>query len=216
MSWTALSPTNKVTGRAMVTAYIRQWKRGNLSLILSLSQFVFDDLGAPERVSVDVGSDENAGKLKIIPDAEGPFKFSNALGGGKRLTLPVVPDAPQRPVGSAACKMTPQIDNDGRVEFIIIDLPIDQWRKPAATAPVPAPAPPVADKVAAAPASAVLADGKIDVIAYLTKKGHKVVRLAQGNFSVDGETWRPPEILALINGHRKQNALKPVTVGDLV
>lgn len=55
----------------------------------------------------------------------------------------------------------------------------------------------------------------IDLEAYLTKKGHKVMRLSSTLFSIDGKRTSLEQALRTANAHRRTSELPDITEADL-
>jgi hypothetical protein len=219
MSWISLTPVAKGTGKPMVSVRAVVLNGGQTSLHFTFSSFIQSDFGDPTKASVQVGADEQAGKLRIVLDAEGEFDCKPMpRGGGFRLTLIGVPGAPDRDFGSEACTIEVKTPNAGKAGpeggELIIGLPVKAWSEAGRAAPpkagggAPPPAPP--------PASDSPAPIRpLDAVEYLTGKGHKVTRLAEGRFALDGDTVVKGAVVKAINKHRAKaglDALSPDSV----
>jgi hypothetical protein len=223
MSWISLTPVAKVTGKPMVSVRAVVLNGGQTSLHFTFSSVVQSDFGDPSHAVVQVGADDQAGKLRIVFGAQGEFACKRLNRGGFRLTLRGVPSAPDRDFGSEPCKVELSAPNAGKNGpeggELIIGLPVTAWADRSQGVPLagrperggasPPPAPPAAASGSPAPIR------PLDAVDYLTGKGHKITRLAEGRFALDGDTVVKGAVVKAINKHRAKaglDALSPDSV----
>lgn len=207
MSWTALQPIIRTTGRAMVTAAMVSMRNASPKLTVILAGTLFEELGEPQHAHVMVGADDHAGQLQITFSPDGPFKVSRFARGGGRIWIPPFDGLPTVPTESLPCRIV-----ERGAGLLIVELPIGGWAE--ARAQRLAPKPKAAAAAAPAP-KAEPADKRLDAIEYLLSKGHKCSRLAGGRFGLDGDTVHAPQILEAVNRHRKRADLPALTLADI-
>lgn len=199
-AWKILPTFSKTSGRPMVSASLKQGKDGTVKLSLFLSVFIADALGNPDTVTLQVGEGEAYTDMRIT--ANGEHKLGKGPAGSRRITAPSYDGLPSCTTGNLPCRLI--TDKAGEV---IIQLPVAEWWRTAATRPAPV----ITPKASPSPAG-----GKVDVIAFLETKGIKVQRLAEGRFLYDGNRVGMPEILGVVNAWRRKANLADLTADTAI
>lgn len=203
MSWTELQPIVRTSPR--VKAWIRIVSAG-AQLGLTLSETYHKELGKPKTCDVSAGAGDNAGKLRIVFGKTGRFPITE-MKHMARIILPPFAGLPDGARESEPCTIEAQAST--QVAAVIVTLPIAAWErqvaKPAAVA--------TPTKPAAAPSTNGHA-GKVDLEAYLKKKGKKVTRLSSSQFVIDGERQTIGQALIMANDYRKRESLRPLTLEE--
>lgn len=234
MAWMTLERPQHATrvGRPMVSIAVRETKTGKISAALYLANSMVVSYEAFKGVIVNVGTDENAGQLQVqFTKDEATFK----LGKGPAQTgiISLVPFAgmPDFKVGSLPCKLLEQA-----ADSFTIELPVAEWqamrsaKRGMATAPVYGSATLAKrtmivgrDDLSRESAPHTVSNSTQDVttkkhdpIAYLTKKGHKIAKLAGVHWQLDGERVTQEAVVMLINKYRAKESLKTITAFDLI
>jgi len=209
MSWTALTPIVKTTGRAMVTAAMVSMRNASPKLTVNLAGTLFGDLGEPAHAHVMAGSGEHAGQLQITFAPDGAFRVTRFAKGGARIWLPPFDGMPDVPTESLPCRI---VERD--TGTLIIALPIEGWAEARAARLAPKVKSDTPPALTAKPAPAP-ADKRLDAIEYLQSKGHKCSRLAGGRFGLDGDTVLAVQILEAVNKHRKRADLAALALAEI-
>lgn len=206
MSWTVLKPLSNSNARPLVSAQVKVLKNGTVKVIIYLSGTLYDEVGSPGTAQIMEGDGEFHGCVRM-QFGEGPFAFTGFVHGGGRVQIPLVQGAPNRETRTQQCQIIEQ-SQDG----LTLRLPLAAWDEEAAPrsgqralpAPTPAPSAPVrAD------------DNRVDAIAYLKGKGHRIDQLNGGRMQIDGEVYTPDRVLARLNAHRRVADLPALVLADL-
>jgi hypothetical protein len=204
MSWETLAPIAKRVGASLVSVVCRKNKAGALSVQFNFSAFIEDDFGKPKRASVEVGTGDDVGKVRFQFGDEGGFDAKSFGKGGFRLILPPIAGAPDRDWGREDCSVIEQDTGGGS---LVVGLPLAAWGRSAAPrlngGVNPAPPPPPGAPAPIRP---------MDAVEYLTSKGHKVTKLAEGRWSLDGDTVVKGAVVKAINKHRGKAGLDPLNI----
>lgn len=204
MSWNKLAPIAKSTGRPMVSASIVVAKSGDAKIHIVLSSSIHDEFGKRLKVDVSAGEGVDTGSLLIEFDPAGAFEVKLFTKGGGRLFVPVPEGVPRGAGSNQACILGAR-SNDS----LVIKLPVETWsreisaRRPAAAASgggqdlTPAPKPALNGQV-------------LDMVEYLSGKGVKISRLAEGRFALEGETVTAGAVLKMVNDRRTKAGLDPL------
>ena len=201
MSWETLVPTLTRKLRVPVTAAARMLKDGTITVTFNFSAALQDELKAPKKVAVQVGRDNDAGRIRFVFGPSGDYGIAPATPkGGMRLTLGPFAGGATRKAAAASCRIV-TLDKAGQV--LVVELP-EGWSKKGADEPARAATAPFIETKGFNPTR------PLDAVAYLTGKGHKISRLAQGRFALDGETVTKGWVLKLVNDSRKSADLDPL------
>lgn len=199
MSWETLTPLSAPRAAPMLSAQVRVLKNGQTKVNMFLSTFLVDEMGGGAAVTVQAGTDADAGKLRLV-FGEGPFSVKDVMRFA-RLSIPVPAGVEARDTPTAPCRI---IAKDVKARELVIELPLEAWRPPV---PVQRPAAPAAGSNGSGPPSPAR---PLDPVDYLRTKGHKVEPLAAGRLQVDGTVMTRGQVLSLINSHRAKADLDPL------
>jgi len=220
MSWEALAPLPPAKDKVVVSAQVMKPATAPVRIHMFFAPWLIDEMGGGEKVDVLAGTGEHAGLVRLV-FGSGPFSIK-AHNGYRRFSIPAAPGAPDRSTISAPCEI---ISKDGKGRELIVALPLEQWKTPTAAEKAgrppaksarPTPSPKPAPKTAATPQAAPAPKpGALSAPDYLTRKGHDVEPLAGGRMLIDGDTYTATEVLALVNNHRSEAGLAPLTAQQI-
>lgn len=215
MSWADASPVMKIVHSAKAGIDID--KDGRAKLNLSFSEPFFRELGSPERANVQFGTNENLGKLRLVPAKDGTFEVREYERGGGRIQMLLPEGISPRMRELEPCEILER-PPEGVALFEgaawIIQLPLTAWDRqgaPQPTVPAAAPRP-------AAPAAAPAKDkllGALDAAVYLKKNGIKCHKLAGDWWMLEGERVPRMDVLARVNEIRKKNDLPALGLDNI-
>ena len=188
----------------MISVSVRQDKHGVISARISIADTFLTDITTLENCDVMFGSEEYEGQVRFAFHKDGAFSIKNGPGGGRMVTLPNFEGLPKKPWANLPCKLV----SHGKGEFVF-KLPIEEWTR-ASTPLLPAPT------VASVVKAPVRTEAQnIDAVEYLTKKGHKIHKMAGGRWQLDGDTVTTAVIVEIINEKRVRQQLPKITERDL-
>lgn len=206
MSWTKLSPILKSTGKPMASASIVVNKDGVPKVQLILAASLRDEFDE-DKADVSAGSGDLLGSLLIEFKPDGAFEVRNFVSGGGRIFLPIPEGIAAQAEPNHPCTM-----GEKTKESVVIRLPLEAWAKASA----PPAAPKLRDPLDPPPPPVAPGTSRVDLVEYLRNRGVKISRLAEGRFSVDGETVTVGAVLKLVNKKRAAADLDPLTHSQVV
>lgn len=212
MSWEALKPVARTSGRSMVTARLTALKGDRVTLALFLSDFIVQAMGECPAVLVDIGAGEEAGRMRLRFAGDGDFAVKRSAKAW-RVTLPGEAFG-SRSSETLACTV---VDQDAVTRTLVIQLPVDDWARTPAPPPVKA-GPSAVDGGGRTQGGATLTpspSNPLNAAEYLRAKGHKVDVLAGNRLQVDGDPLAPGAVLSLINKHRDKAGLMPLSRAEI-
>lgn len=221
MGWETYTPpvaVRKTTGKPMVSVATKKRKDESVTATFVLAETFLPKFGAniDKQLSIDIGTEEDAGKMRFRFVEQGTVKaFGKIARGGVRLTIIAPPGFPRTDTPMYGCSTLNQEEDS-----FTIKLPVTEWAAfglalAKAKAPAPSSAAPkntTAPKTSDAPITAFAP--KLDPVAYLTKKGHRLARLAGGRWQLDEELVFTDAIVAKVNSYRTRESLKPISAND--
>lgn len=217
MGWETYTPpvtARSSTGKPMVAVSTKKRKDATVTATFVLAETFLPKFGAniEKQLAIDVGTEEDTGKLRFRFVEKGDVKaFGKIARGGVRLTITAPPGFPRTDTPLYGCSTLNQEEDS-----FTIKLPVTEWAAfDAALTKAKAPGSAVTKVTTAEPSkSAVDAitpfTAKLDPVAYLIKKGHKVARLAGGRWQLDEELVFTDAIVAKVNSYRTREGLKPI------
>lgn len=201
MAWTKIEPyETKKDAKTGVSASVLAPKRSGGPPVLRIS------LAAAQMSKIGKGAScvvEADGDLVRLSWRDGDHRVVGGPGGAGRIDMPRFDPVPREPAASFPCPIVEQT-----TAHLVVQLPVAAWAAPRVVRPAKArasapPSPP-------APAQPPGAGDKIDPVAYLTKKGHRVEPLAGGRFQVDGDPYTAAAVVAKINVYRCREGLPSI------
>jgi hypothetical protein len=212
MQWTDVEPIAKIVPRAQASVYVNA--DGLPRVRLSFSETFLKELGHPKAANVQVGADGSAAKLRLVFTKDGKFPITEiGKGGGRVDRIPATAPIPDGAREIESC----DVEAKSTKEAILV-LPTAAWEKQVA--------PPSRQVVRAEPPKPVtngesrkhpdipLIGGKFDPVAYLSNKGVKLSRVADG-FMEAGQKRSKADILTTVNRYRRAAELPDLLLADI-